>query len=197
MNFTENELEILRTYAIVSHQEDKYVWLREDEKGTYIEYAFKEGAPHDNRCLSWYNSYQPNAIRRNTKASGDTDADMEEVIRIRMERIHNDRVGRLFRLQAMSCGWEEDPVGAMERAEESWNECYEGSPFVGEEHVCRVGCPAKRCVMNGMCRHWTYEEPVKCACWDLSEVKELPKYVYITVEDMMRLRDGLIDGSWD
>ena len=54
MKPTKEELNILRLYARLSHQEDKYVWLRQDEKGTYIEYAFKEGVPHDNRCLSWY-----------------------------------------------------------------------------------------------------------------------------------------------
>ena len=44
---------------------DTIVILKKDDKGYYIEYAFKEGAPHDNRCLSWYDSYQPEAYRQN------------------------------------------------------------------------------------------------------------------------------------
>ena len=44
---------------------DKYVILKEDEKGRYIEYAFKEGSPKDNRCLSWYDKPHPNARVRN------------------------------------------------------------------------------------------------------------------------------------
>ena len=44
---------------------DTIVVLKKDDKGYYIEYAFKEGAPHDNRCLSWYDSYQPEAYIRN------------------------------------------------------------------------------------------------------------------------------------
>ena len=44
---------------------DSIVVLKKDDKGYYIEYAFKEGAPHDNRCLSWYDSYQPEAYIRN------------------------------------------------------------------------------------------------------------------------------------
>lgn len=42
-----------------------YVVLKEDEKGRYIEYAFLKGAPKNNRCLSWYDKLQPNALKRN------------------------------------------------------------------------------------------------------------------------------------
>lgn len=43
-----------RAYLKLYNKEKDYVWLREDENGRYIEYAFAEGAPHDNRCLDWY-----------------------------------------------------------------------------------------------------------------------------------------------
>ena len=49
--------ELLRRAAEISkNMQDlsKYVFLREDEQGKYIEYAFIEGAPHHNRCLSKY-----------------------------------------------------------------------------------------------------------------------------------------------
>lgn len=36
------------------HWKSKYVYLRKDEVGLYIEYAFIDGIPHDNRCLSKY-----------------------------------------------------------------------------------------------------------------------------------------------
>lgn len=47
-------LDLLKIVAEVNNLLDKLVYLRKDEKGYYIEYAFEEGAPHDNRCLSWY-----------------------------------------------------------------------------------------------------------------------------------------------
>ena len=52
MNTRELLVKILDIYGIL----DKYVILKQDEKGRYIEYAFKEGAPKDNRCLSWYDN---------------------------------------------------------------------------------------------------------------------------------------------
>lgn len=47
-------LDLLKIVAEVNDLLDKLVYLRKDEKGYYIEYAFQEGVPHDNRCLSWY-----------------------------------------------------------------------------------------------------------------------------------------------
>ena len=52
---------------------DAIVVLKKDDKGYYIEYAFKEGAPHDNRCLSWYDSYQEEAYIRNGWVDGLSD----------------------------------------------------------------------------------------------------------------------------
>lgn len=53
-----------QAYLRVDGKLNSYVYLREDEKGRYIEYAFKEGAPHDNRCLSWYAKSHPTYSER-------------------------------------------------------------------------------------------------------------------------------------
>ena len=62
---TEKEHAMLKAYAMATNNLEKFVILKEDDEGRYIEYAFKEGAPHDNRCLSWYDKLQPNALKRN------------------------------------------------------------------------------------------------------------------------------------
>ena len=46
---TQDEYMKLRAYAIATGKLDRFVVLKEDENGRYIEYAFQEGAPHDNR----------------------------------------------------------------------------------------------------------------------------------------------------
>lgn len=55
--FTEHMIDVLIQCAQLSNKTDEllnYVYLREDEKGRYIEYAFVDGSPDENRCLSWY-----------------------------------------------------------------------------------------------------------------------------------------------
>lgn len=64
MNPTEEELEKIRVHATLVGNLDRYVYLREDDKGRYIEYAFKDGAPHDNRCLSWYDNPHPKYLEK-------------------------------------------------------------------------------------------------------------------------------------
>ena len=49
MEANKENIEKLRVYATLTDTLDKYVYLKEDKDGTYIEYAFLEGAPHDNR----------------------------------------------------------------------------------------------------------------------------------------------------
>lgn len=191
MKPTKEELNILRLYARLSHQEDKYVWLRQDEKGTYIEYAFKEGVPHDNRCLSWYFSLQPNALKRNGKAFGHETEEIEKEIEWRKKRIE-DRVDNLFTLSSFTCGHEEYPESTLSDIENEWKKYHEEEPFIKEDHICRVGCPARACIKNMTCAHWTYEEPVKCACWNLSEVNSLPTHVSISMDDAVRLEKYLI-----
>lgn len=73
---------------------DKYVVLREDENGRYIEYAFMHGAPEENRCLSWYEKLQPNALIRN---GHDIDEWKERLL----------EVNRIYRLNAFTCGMED------------------------------------------------------------------------------------------
>ena len=56
---TDKELDLIKKILSVKGDIDKYVILCEDEQGRYIKYAFIDGEPHDNRCLSWYDKLQP------------------------------------------------------------------------------------------------------------------------------------------
>lgn len=124
----------MKAYAIAKNKLESYVVLKEDEQGRYIEYAFKEGAPHDNRCLSWYDSWQPKALERN---GHDLDAWKNRL----------KPVNRIYELSEFACN---------------------NSEKEGEEH-CSAGHPCKKCFENRS-YDWTYEEPVKCACWYLYEI---------------------------
>ncbi len=158
--------ELFEKYVHFYHLENKYVILKEDEKGTYIEYAYKEGAPHDNRCLSWYFSLQPNAIRRNNEEFGHPE-ESEKEIEWRYKSIKEKYLGKIFELYSFTCGHEENMEKALEENKKNWEKYYPDQPFVAEDHMCRVGKPAPKCVKNCICSHWTYKEPVKCACWNL------------------------------
>lgn len=146
---------------------DEYVILKRDDKGFYIEYAFKPGAPHDNRCLSWYDSYQESAYERNGWFNGMTE---EEKARRKDALLKKrlDKVGKIFRFSSFTCGGEENPDGMLERNKESWEKYHPGEPFIPEEHICKVGKPALKC-METHAHCWTYSSPVKCACWHLGE----------------------------
>lgn len=109
---------------------DRFVVLKEDEQGRYIEYAFKEGAPKDNRCLSWYDKPHPKALIRNGYTS--------------QWKLHE--IGKIYELGLFSCG----------------NENKEG-----DEH-CSAGHPKKNCDYINVRKEWSYDEPVKCACWYLT-----------------------------
>ena len=163
---------------------DTLVILKKDEKGYYIEYAFKEGAPHDNRCLSWYDSFQEEAYRRNGwfKTQDGTDLPDDETQK-RLDMIRQEReakIGKVFRLSSFTCGYEEDPEYCLKESKKSWDEYHkdeEGNPlpFIPEDHICKVGCPAKGC---DWCKgRWTYENPVKCACWFLKDGKTMDDYI--------------------
>ena len=179
------DIEKVEFLATISNTLDKFVYLRKDDKGFYIEYAFQEGAPHDNRCLSWYDSYQEKAYIRNGWVKGTTDKkDIEYLNIIRKKR--EEKVGELFRLSSFTCGWEEYAKDTLEEAKESWEKYHPEEPFNPEDHICKVGCPAKKCDMHTI--NWTYEEPVKCACWYLRKV-EIPSKVLIPIEKAMKLKD--------
>jgi hypothetical protein len=162
------DTELFEAYIHFYHLEDKYVILKEDDEGTYIEYAFKEGAPHDNRCLSWYYSFQPNAWKRNQLAFGHTEEEADQFVKAASERVKT-QIGKIYELESFTCGEEENPEQFIEERKKRWMEFHPDEPFVEEIHICKVGHPAKKCIENKMCAHWTYKEPVKCACWNLSQ----------------------------
>ena len=129
---TYKELDLIKKILSVKGDIDKYVILCEDEQGRYIKYAFIEGEPHDNRCLSWYDKLQPKALERNGH-------DISEW------KLHE--VGKVYLLISFSCGNDNEN---------------------GDGH-CSPGHPKKEC-LKCQAKKWTYEEPVKCACWYLEEV---------------------------
>lgn len=166
---------------------DTFVVLKKDDKGYYIEYAFKEGAPHDNRCLSWYDSYQPEAYRKNEwfKTQDGNDLHDEETQK-RLDMIREERekkIGKVFRLAAFTCGFEEDETNQLIESEKSWNEFHKDEngnplPFIPEDHICKVGCPAKACQwVKSRVLPWSQEIPVKCACWVLKDGKTMEEYI--------------------
>jgi hypothetical protein len=149
------DIEKLRAYAIATDTTDKYVVLKEDKLGRYITYAFKDGNPHDCRCLSWYDSLQPNALRRNGH-------------KVEEWKLHE--VDGLYYLHEMSCG---------------------NSGKEGDEH-CSPGHPCARCLYDGWLKNgkWSYNEPVKCACWLLEPIDD--EYVYkqkLTVDQAVKFTE--------
>lgn len=131
---TEQEIKTLKLYATLTDTLDKYVILKEDEQGRYIEYAFVEGAPHDNRCLSWYVKPHPNYFaKRPEKVQG---------------RLAD--VGEVYELKEFACGCQD---------KEGDERCTAGHP--------QTGCDFMRAMKDG----WSYDEPRKCACWNLKSVK--------------------------
>ena len=161
---------------------DTVVILKKDDKGYYIKYAFQDGAPHDNRCLSWYDSYQPEAYRQNGwfKNQDGTNLPDEETQK-RLDMIREERekkIGKVFRLTSFSCGFEEDEKNQLAKSKESWEKYHPDEPFVPEDHVCRPGCPAKACPwVRDRVFPWTYENPVKCACWYLKDGMTMDEYI--------------------
>ena len=161
---------------------DTIVILKKDDKGYYIEYAFKEGAPHDNRCLSWYDSYQPEAYRKNGWFKTQDGNDLpDEKTQKKLDMIREERekkIGKVFRLISFSCGYEEDEENQLIKSKDAWEEYHPEAPFIPEDHICKVGCPAKACqwIINRAVP-WTYENPVKCACWALEDGKTMDDYI--------------------
>ena len=184
MKPTDEEVKKIKLAAVLSGDADRYVYLRKDDKGFYIEYAFKEGAPHDNRCLSWYDSYQEEAYIRNRWFVNETD-EYKKIHLDAIKRKRDSRVGGLFKLSSFTCGYEEFLDIRLEETKKLWEEFHPDEPFVKENHICTVGHPAPKC-KECHCKHWTYEEPVKCACWSLKEV-DVPAKVSIPIDVAMKL----------
>ena len=169
-NNIHEDFELFEAYVHFYHLEDKYVILKQDDEGTYIEYAFKEGAPHDNRCLSWYYSFQPNAWKRNQLAFGHTEEEADQFVKAASERVKT-KIGKIYELESLTCGREENLEQSLEEMKESWAgfKFHPEESFIAEHHICKVGRPAQYCIENKICTPWTYKEPVKCACWNLSK----------------------------
>jgi len=146
---TDKEFDLIKKILDIKCELDKYVILCEDEQGRYIKYAFIDGEPHDNRCLSWYDKLQPKALKRNGHAIDEW-------------KLHE--VGRIYRLHIFSCGCEDKE---------------------GDEH-CSPGHPSKKC-LSCQAKKWTYEEPVKCACWFLEEVDFEKEKFQLTFEQIKSL----------
>ena len=183
MNLTNIEIEKIKFAAMLSNTLDKYVYLRKDENGYYVEYAFLTGAPHDNRCLSWYDSYQEEAYIRNGWVEGLSEEEKNDRLASIKKKIDN-KVDGLFCLSSFSCGYEEHEESSLKESEEIWKKYHENEPFIAENHICKVGHPAPKC-REHQCKHWTYKEPIKCACWCLKEVG-VPTKVAIPIEDAMK-----------
>lgn len=154
---TKEKLRILKLESILSNNLEKYVYLREDEKGRYIEYAFINKTPDHCRCLSWYDKPHPRTLRN--KPYNYTKEDIEKSIK----RLH--KVGELYELSAYTCGRED----------------------YDEDEKCCVGNPKKNCLHA---KDWSYDEPIKCACWVLKEPK-VPKYLSISIEKYYIVLKGI------
>lgn len=177
---------MLRTLLEYFGRIHDYVILKKDEEGFYIEYAFCEGAPHDNRCLDWYHSYQPEARKRN----GGWDAELLATHKKRLD----ENIGKIYRLSSFTCGGEENPEAQVERAKKSFEEFHPGEEFIPQNHICKVGKPAPKC-RECQCPDWTYKEPVKCACWTLIEVDPFDIEFIFTTETLKKFIADYSDGS--
>lgn len=182
------ELTIVKRMLEITDRIHDYVILKKDDEGYYIEYAFCEGAPHDNRCLSWYDSYQPNALRRSNPE--EDEASMEKYLMARKAHI-DARLGKIYELESFTCGCEENPERTLARDKDSWESANADEPFIPEDHICSPGHPAPACTQC-QCRDWTYKEPVKCACWTLGrEVKDINDlYFRVSVQQIKELLDS-------
>ena len=119
MILTEQELEKVRFYAAYNNTLDKYVYLRKDNLGYYLEYAFIPGAPHDNRCIDWYSSYQEEAYIRNGWVESEGEARLERLNLIRYGI--DEKVNQIFYLQSFTCGYEEDETKTLKDRKTTWN----------------------------------------------------------------------------
>ena len=73
-------------------------------------------------------------------------------------------VGGIYYLNAFTCGHQdkEDP-----------------------ELRCKPGCPMKSCIDKGCAKRWTYDEPVKCACWYLETINLMNMRLDLSIEDVV------------
>lgn len=110
---------------------DNYVVLKEDGAGRYIEYAFRDGAPENNRCLSWYDSMQPGVLKKNGHDPG--------TWKIK-------EAGKIYRLGRFTCGEDDNPDPELR--------CRVGRPSPRCLAYGRVWNPEEPC----KCACWCLEE---------------------------------------
>lgn len=113
---TQEEIKTLKLYAALTGTMGDYVVLKEDEQGRYIEYAFIEGAPHDNRCLSRYNKPHPKFYAETPNYAPR----------------HLNEVGEIYKLMERSCGNQYRPI-------DDERHCSAGHPCKG----CMLGSIGK------------------------------------------------------
>lgn len=157
------KLEIIKKVLTITRLDRSFVILKKDDNGYYIEYAFCEGAPHDNRCLSWYDSYQPRRIE--SACEGMSRDEIQKELAYRKARVE-EKCGKIFKLGSFTCGYEEEPIYTTHFENMKWRELFQDKPFIMQDHICMVGSPAKAC-REIQASDWTYDEPCKCACWHL------------------------------
>lgn len=142
------KFELFLNLLKIKNKLHQYVILKEDEQGRYCEYAFTEGAPENNRCLSWYNKLQPIALERNGH---------------KVEDWNISQTGVIYYLNAFNCGRQNEE---------------------GDER-CIPGAPCKYCKEEGCAKKWTFDEPVKCACWYLEKVELAKMNLGFTIEEII------------
>lgn len=146
--------------APAAPRDSAVVLLEEADGSRRVAYAFRDGAPEECDCLSWYAKPHPKAWAARWEIGWKSP---EDSVEFGMSRLLP--AGRLYRLVAMDCGMS-------------------GCP--DESRRCRPGHPAPRC-MGFQAEGWTHEEPVKCACWNLEPLGPGDLKAALTVEELAAL----------
>jgi hypothetical protein len=73
-------------------------------------------------------------------------------------------VGEVYFLNAFNCGQQDETL---------------------EDFRCRPGHPSVKCMKGGCAMKWTYDEPVKCACWYLEKVNLMGMKLDLSMEDVV------------
>lgn len=81
----------------------------------------------------------------------------------KVEEWNISQTGLIYYLNAFTCGYQ--------NAE-------------GDEQ-CKPGAPCKRCKEEGCAKKWTFDEPVKCACWYLVKVDLAKMDLGFTIEEII------------
>lgn len=110
-----------------------------------------------------------------------------DTIPIEIYDISYSAIEPIYKLKLIrGCG-EDVTLGeeALIDSKENWDKYEKDEPFIPEEHICKVGHPAPLC-RECQCKYWTYEEPVKCACWLLRKAT-VPSRIMIPMDLAVKL----------